>query len=104
MLNLLFSLIFYIINFIAQTLLSPILLILNIFSGEQITTTSSAVIQGIYNFMNVVVNYILFAVDILCIPRSLFVFVFTITLSLITFVIGIRVVIFGIAIYRHFKP
>ena len=104
MLNLLVSFIFYIINFIANTFLAPLLLVLNIFAGDQISTTSSMVVQAIFNFLYAVSDYILFASDILCIPRALFLFVFTIMGALLTFIIGIRTFVFGVAIYRHFKP
>lgn len=104
MFNLLFTLIFYLINFIANTFLAPILFVLNIFSGSQISVTRAQVVSAIFDFLNIVTRYILFASDILCIPRTLFIFVFTIVSALAVFVIGLRILVFGLAIYRHFKP
>lgn len=104
MLNLLVSFVFYVINFIASTILSPILWLLSIFVGDGISSTTTLVINSIFNFFDMVSNYIFFFIDILCIPRSLFIFLFSIMLGIMAFVAAARIYVFTIAIYNHFKP
>ena len=100
MIGLIVNAFFWIINQVANAILSPILLLLNVFDANSV----SPVVSSIGNVFTIVGNYFLVVVDLLCIPRSLIVLLLTITITIATWVVAARTYFFVIMIYRHFKP
>lgn len=104
MLQILLSLVFWLINFIANLVLSPILGLMDVLIGNNISSTAQASVASIFTFFDIVSSYILIAIDLLCIPRELFLFLFFIVLGILSYVIFARIYVFTLAIYEHFKP
>lgn len=104
MLEILVKAVFWVLNFIASLVLAPITNILSILVGQNITDTIGLGILNLFEFINIIGNYFVVAIDLLCIPRSLFTLVLVVIGSIITYVIFARVYFFAMAIYNHFKP
>lgn len=104
MLEILVKAVFWVLNFIASTVLTPITNVLSILGGQNIADTLDFGILSLFEFINIIGNYFVVAIDLLCIPRSLFALVLIVIGSIITYVIFARVYFFAMAIYNHFKP
>ena len=104
MLDLLVTAIFWVLNFIANIILQPVMGLLSVIVGNTISSTVGMIINAIFSLLAIVDEYVIFAVDILCIPHTLFTLVFTIIASVIGYVVFARVYILSMAIYNHFKP
>lgn len=104
MLSILVSFVFNILNKVASLLLAPVLWVLSIFLGSTISPIVGKLLYSIPDMFRVVTTFILLVIDLLCIPRELFVLLSTIIIGILGYVIFARIYIFGLAIYRHFKP
>ena len=104
MLDLLVTAIFWVLNFIANIILQPVMWLLSVLVGNTISSTVGMIINSIFSLLALVDEYVIFAVDILCIPHTLFTLVFTLVAGIITYVVFARIYIFSMAIYNHFKP
>lgn len=100
MFSMLVNVVFWIINAVASAILSPIMGILNVFDNSAMTN----VFSSFGDIITIVGNYFLCVIDLLCIPRSLFILLLTVVLGIATWVVAVRTYFFVIMVYRHFKP
>lgn len=104
MLEILVKAVFWVLNFVANLVLAPIMGLLSIIVGQNVSDTISVGITSIFDILNIVSKYFVVVIDLLCIPRSLFAFVVTIIASILGYVVFARTYFFAISIYNHFKP
>lgn len=100
MIGLLIKGIFWVINKVASLILAPLLGLLNVFVFGNI----SPLLVALLTLVVTMSKYVLLITDLLCIPRELFYIFFSVILGVLAWVINARAIMFGMAIYRHFKP
>lgn len=99
MADMLFNLIFKVLNFVASLFISPI----NALVTALVPSFPNYMLQ-IRLFFNTAFQFIGFVVNLLMIPKGLIVGVMAFGLTIFTFNLSLRVIGLGMAIYHYFKP
>lgn len=99
MANLFVKVIFGVLNFISKFFLDPVI---NAISS--IIPSFSTYVSYFLNFLGNGLNYVAFFIKLFMIPSSLIMAVITLSMSIFSVVLVLRVIGLGTSIYHYFKP
>lgn len=97
--EMLVSIIFKVLNFIASVFLTPIFSVIN-----TIIPAVGDFFSSIFEFIGYGLQYVGFFVKLLMIPQGLLITLVGFFVGIFAFNLTIRVVGLGMAIYKYFKP